>query len=413
MEKNIMAEKKSDFITDPAKLKEIAEGLQKEIYDAYKINPTTNRVVVKEDYTKRPVVEFWDIPMGKVNETMIKGDWKFGTYYLQGEPKEGFYKMQEGQYVFVPVGFKVTALSQTNYQNAFDLVYPIEALNPQLRGHIYPKEGTIEIAYPILDNLEMPSPWKFDLETSCVVNSMTGYAVEIKVTNEANRDLSASDKNGANKPGSGNFNTSTRETVSKLRNAKDDEKPKKEVAEQSEEIEISLEDLSPKAMFETYKKYHLTKVGGKYQLQNKEMNRAEHSMNLQTKDDAQTKKWAYLNNLWIDACGADNNGVKVSADQEFMSEDNLSLLGIIMGTITTGQPVSQIFMSIANDQRIADKDGAVRVAFTFLQSLRDHAGLSIQLNASMEEYLATMNSMSGLTRDNDAPVMEMKKPTQV
>lgn len=408
-----MAEKKSDFITDPVKLKEIAEGLQKELYDSYKITPTSNRVVVKEDYTRRPVVEFWDMPMGKINETMIKGDWKFGTYYLQGEPKEGFYKMQEGQYVFIPVGFKVSALSQTNYQNAFDLVHPIEALNPQLRGHIYPKEDTIEIAYPILDNLEMPSPWKFDLETSCVVNSMTGYAVEIKVTNEANRDLSAPDKNEAYKQGSGILNTSTRETVSKLRNEKDDENSIEEIEEQSEEIEISLEDLSPKAMFETYKKYNLTKVGGKYQLQNKEMNRAEHSMNLQTKDDAQTKKWAYLNNLWVEACGADNRGVEVSADKEFMNEDNLGLLGIIMGTLTNGLPVSQIFMSIANDQRIEDKDGAVRVAFTFLQLLRDHAGLSIQLNASMEEYLATMSSMSAPTLDNDAPVMEMKKPTQV
>lgn len=408
-----MAEKKSDFITDPVKLKEIAEGLQKELYDSYKINPTSNRIVVKEDYTRKPVVEFWDIPMGKINETMIKGDWKFGTYYLQGEPKEGFYKMQDGQYVFVEVGFKVSALSQENYQNAFDLVHPIEALNPQLRGHIYPKEGSIEIAYPILDNLEMPSPWKFDLETSCVVNSMTGYAVEIKVTNEANRDLSAPDKNEAYKQGSGILNTSTRETVAKLRTEKDDENTKDEIEEQSDEIKISLDDLSPKAMFETYNKYTLTKVGGKYQLQNKEMNRAEHSMNLQTKDDEQTKKWAYLNNLWIDACGADNRGVEVSADKEFMSADNLSLLGIIMGNLTVGLPVSQIFMSIANDQRIEDKDGAVRIAYTFLQSLRDNAGLSIQLNATMEEYLTTMSSMSSPTLDNDAPVMEMKKPNQV
>ena len=409
---NIMAEKKSDFLTDPAKLKEAAEKLQKEIIDAYKFNSGDRRVVVKEDYTKKPVIECWDMPMGKINEVMIKGDWKFGTYYLQGEPKEGFYRMDENQqYVFIPIAYSVSALSQANYTNAFDLVHPIEALNPQLRGHVYPNESSIEIAYPILDNLEMPSPWKFDLETSCVVNTMTGYAVEIKVTNEANRDMSAPDVNEAYSQGSGILNSSTRDTVAKLRTEKDDEATKDDIEEQNDEIEITLEDLSPKAMFETYQKYTLAKVGGKYQLQNKEMHGAEHSMNLKTKDDAQTKKWAYLNNLWIAACAADNNGADVAADKEFMNGDNLILLGTIMGALSNGQPVSSIFMSIANDQRIDQKDGAVKVTYAFLQSLKQNAGLGIELNATVEEYLSAMSSMEGPSHDND-PVMEMKKPVQ-
>ena len=407
-----MAEKKSDFLTDPVKLKEAAEKLQKEIIDAYKFNSGDRRVVVKEDYTKKPMIECWDMPMGKINEVIGKGDWQFGTYYLQGEPKEGFYKMDENQqYVFIPIAYSVSTLSQANYTNAFDLVHPIEALNPQLRGHVYPNESSIEIAYPILDNLEMPSPWKFDLETSCVVNSMTGYAVEIKVTNEANRDMSAPDVNDAYKQGSGVLNTSTRDTVAKLRTEKDDESIKDDIEEQNDEIKITLEDLSPKAMFETYQKYNLAKVGGKYQLQNKEMHRAEHSMNLQTKDDAQAKKWAYLNNLWIDACAADNNGQEIPADKEFMNGDNLVLLGTIMGALTTGQPISTIFMAIANDQRLENKEGCVKVAYTFLQSLKQNAGLGIELNASMEEYLATMSSVAAPAHENDAPVME-KKPVQ-
>ena len=405
-----MAENKSDFIKDPVKLKEHAEKLQKEMYEFYKIDPKTNRIVIKEDYTHKPVIEFWDMPMGKVNEMITKGEWKYGTYYLDGDPKEGFYKMENGQYVFVHVTYNVSTLSQANYVNAFELAHPIEALNPQLRGHVYPNSDSIEIAYPIVDNLEMPSPWKFDRETSCVVNSMTGYAIEVKVTNESNRDMTAPDRNDAYKEGSGILNTSTRESVAKLRNERDSENVEDEIREQSDQIEISIEDLSPRQMFDTYQRYELTKVGGKYLLQNREKDRTEDVMNLTTKEDSQKMKFAYLNNLWLDACSAYNRGAELSRDQKYMDSTNLAILGVVMSTLKSGQPISEIFLAISNDQRIPDKQTAVMIAYTFLQLLNQRAGLNIELNASMDEYMAAMSSIenNSSTIDDNEPVMEKK-----
>lgn len=394
-------DKKSDFVTNPEELMKEAEKLQKDLVEKFHMKPESQNIKIKKDYTNKPVIEFNDMNVGELNVLLSGTDWKYGTYYMAGSPKEGFYKMNENQqYVFVPIEYKVSTLNNATIDNAYDMANAIKAYNPRLADHIYVSGNSLQITEKI-DNLELPSPWKFDAINGCIVNGMTSYVFDIKMTNEANRDMSAYNSNVGYKPGSAVVNTSTRDALSARRENEDKQEEENHLSEQSEEFTINLEDLSPKEMYNTYQNYVLVKVGDKHELQNKANTGEYRSIDIRTQnssvENVKPRKSAYLNNLWISACNEYSDQQSENNDWVFEG-DNAKVLATLMAGVRSGEPVSSI-MSKIEELDLSQTEISAKTAYRFLEHLRDKAGLNIQFDRTLEKCLDEMTNNPSLVRE--------------
>jgi hypothetical protein len=161
-------------------------------------------------------------------------------------------------------------------------------------------------------------------------------------------------------------------------------------------IKISLQDMSPKNMYETFNQYKLDENGN---LQKKEdRHNSFESLDLRrdnTNNLEQVKIWALLNELWIDACCQSNTGADERSNAEaFEKEQNREILFIIANEMMVGsQNPANVFLQIAESSNIQDKTEAAKIAYRFMDNLNRSAGIDIQLSGSEQDYIDKMNEV--------------------
>ena len=395
-----MAENKSDFIIDPKVLSDEATVMVEKLRQGFNLSSANqpNIDIVTKKYfggLERPVIRFRN-QVGDFSKMLSADGWKYGVYYLQGSPKTGFYKMKDGQYMFIETEQEYNSLATQTITNVQEMKLALFAKNPQLNDeNVQAVDGKITIGIPYLDHLEMPSSeWVYDAAEGKIHSTAREYSFDIEVTNANSMNEGYKTEEGTSK------------TIEARKSSEaDNERLENRVSEDGtvvsddavniaakNNLKIDLADFSPQYMFETFQRCYgvMQKDGDEFEcyVKSPSQNGAYRSIDARKQENSsgaiqQVKEWAFVNMLWIDACKLSYN----EAAAAFTDRGYSSVLVAIMRPLTSGvRSADEILKNVAG----VECNDSINIAYAFLSSLTNLAGFQIDFTNvninNLEQY---------------------------
>ena len=397
-----MDEMKSDFIRDNKILQEEAQNIAKRLRE--KLNLSIAQQSNISVVTKKGIggVEYPTVHLRNVTKDfkdMLGADgWKYGTYYLDGPAKTGFYKMKDGKYMFIEVEEEHNTLATDAIDNAQSMKRALIAKNPLLDDtNVHVDGSKITIGVPFLDHLEMPSTeWVYDAETGKIHSTAREYAFDVVVTNAASMNDGYKTADGTSR------SIESRESLSEDNSRVDMKTDDVVVSEGSEDVnvaqknnlDIDAADFSPKKMYELFQTHRGNiDQDGKFSVGSAEGSQDRRSTSLNLKENEQSstlnqqeKEWLFMATLWVNACLKCG---KEKEEQAFEDSNCQRTLGTIMYLLKTGERKADV---ILNQISNLGCENAVEIAYTFLTSLTVQAGYEIDLsNVDINQLIKNQN----------------------
>lgn len=413
-----MAENKSDFIKDPQVLKDQATSMIEKLRVGFNLSiakqPNISMAIRKEfGGIENPVIVFKDA-VGDFSKMLSSDGWKYGVYYLQGSPKNGFHKMIDGKHIFIETHQEYSPLSTASINSAEEMKQFLIAKNPLLdQTNVHVDGAKITIGVPYLDHLEMPSTeWVYDAETGKIHSTARDYSLDVEVTNAASMNDGYKTAEGTSR------SIESREALSLNRERQElkdgdgvvaDESASVNVA-QKNNLKIDLADFSPKNMYKLFQQYRGTiEEDGDFKIASAEGSQDGRSTSLNLKDNEQSstltqqeKEWVFISTLWVNACLT--FGKKEA--QAFEDEGCQQTLGTIMYFLRTGERSANAILTFISKM---GRDGCVEIANAFLSSLNVQAGFEIDFSNVKLDDLIQNEAMSkedeGMTKGGYEPGM--------
>ena len=407
-----MAENKSDFIRDPQFLKDQAKDMIEKLRIGFNLSiakqPNINMAIRKEfGGIENPVIVFKDA-VGDFSKMLSADGWKYGIYYLQGSPKNGFHKMIDGKHIFIETHQEYSPLSTVPIESAEEMKHFLIAKNPALDvTNVHADGAKLTITVPYLDHLEMPSTeWVYDRETKKIHSTHRNYSLDVEVTNAASMN------DGYKTPEGASSSYQKRDALiedNERRELKNDEMVVAEGAEdvnvaQKNNLEIDEADFSPKKMYELFQTHRGSiDQDGKFSVGSSEGSQDRRSTSLNLKENEQSstlnqqeKEWLFMATLWVNACLKCG---KEKEEQAFEDSDCQQTLGAIMYFLKTGERKASVILNhIAN----LGFENAVEIANEFLTSLMVQAGYEIDFtNVNIDQL--TRNQSESVDENEHLP----------